>query len=74
MILFHGYPFSRRAHRAHTLERSSAPAPVSILVIDDEESVRDLIRAILEPVGYTIVKLRTAERACAAFVSRPRTP
>jgi CheY-like chemotaxis protein len=38
-------------------QHSDAARPVaSILVIEDEEAVRGLFRAILEPVGYTIVE------------------
>jgi CheY-like chemotaxis protein len=40
---------------AHTDERRPV---ASILVIDDEEAVRGLFRAILEPLGYTIVEAR----------------
>ncbi len=55
----------------HTLEPISSPAVASILVIDDEEAVRTLIRAILEPVGYTIVEAENGRAGVCRFRASP---
>ncbi|MBA2486091.1 MAG: hypothetical protein H0V35_08335 [Nitrospira sp.] len=45
------------------MECTDASAVASILVIDDEEAVGGLFRAILEPVGYTIVEVANGRGA-----------
>ena len=53
------------------MEPISSPAVASILVIDDEEAVRGLIRAILEPVGYTIVEAENGRAGMCRFRASP---
>ncbi len=52
-------------------ESMEAPYVASILVIDDEEAVRGLFRAILEPVGYTIVEAATSQDGIRRFRDSP---
>ncbi|MFP4531045.1 MAG: response regulator [Desulfobacterales bacterium] len=42
-----------------------------ILVVDDEASIRKLIRRILESLGYTVVPVATPEAAIGFFASDP---
>ncbi len=37
---------------------SGTPASMTILIIDDEEMIRDLVRDILEMQGYTIISAK----------------
>jgi len=39
----------------------------TILVVDDEESIRELLRRILEPEGYTVALASDAKGALAAM-------
>ena len=51
-------------------EHAESPARAPILVIDDEEAVRGLFRAILEPIGTRSWRPRTAGIAFDASMSR----
>ena len=50
------YTTVREPMQDHSQQCTDMPGHASILVIEDEESVRGLFRAILEPVGYAIVE------------------
>jgi CheY-like chemotaxis protein len=49
----------------------AAPPVPSILVIEDEEAVRGLFRAILEPVGYRIVEAADGREGIRRFRESP---
>ena len=42
-----------------------------ILVIDDEEPIRALLRAVLEEAGYEVMEAATAEEAVASYEAHP---
>src|SRR5688572_9728428 len=52
-------------------ERPGGPAVPSILVIEDDEAVRGLFRAILEPVGYLIEEASTGWEGIRRFRESP---
>ncbi len=52
-------------------ERPAGPAVASILVIEDDEAVRGLFRAILEPVGYLIQEASTGWEGIRRFRESP---
>jgi CheY-like chemotaxis protein len=60
---------------AETAATSSAvPAPAAsstVLVADDEDTVRALITAILRRVGYTVVAVETGDEALRRFTAEP---
>jgi len=39
----------------------------SVMVVDDESSVRQLVRRILEPAGYQVTEAKDGPEACAAI-------
>ncbi len=45
------------------LERSSAKVMANILVVDDEEMIRSLLKAMLEEVGHRVIVAETAPQA-----------
>ncbi len=47
---------------------SSNPAKPRILVVDDDEMVRFVIRAVLEPEGYEIVEAESGEQGVEKFL------
>jgi two-component system cell cycle sensor histidine kinase/response regulator CckA len=42
----------------------------SVMVVDDEPSVRCLVRRILEPAGYAVTEAQDGAEACAALERR----
>ncbi len=46
----------------------------TILVVDDEPNVRQLVESILEEAGYTVVGASSADSAIKAFDKMPRQP
>jgi CheY-like chemotaxis protein len=56
---------------SHSSERIDSPAIASILVIDDEEAVRGLFRAILEPIGYSIMEASNGRDGIRCFHESP---
>ena len=59
--------FSRRKLEEWAAQHSNARIPARILVVDDEESIRDVFRILLEDVGYTVVTASTGDGAIAAL-------
>ena len=55
----------------HGSEHAESPARASILVIDDEEAVRGLYRAILEPIGYSVMEASNGGDALRRFHDSP---
>jgi len=47
------------------------PVPQSILVIDDDENIRLLLRAILEPEGYQVVEAPDGDKGVKAYQKNP---
>lgn len=45
-----------------------------ILLVDDETSIRDLVRRLLEAAGYEVVEAADAEEALRLFGSAPEAP
>ena len=44
----------------------------SVMVVDDEPSVRQIVRRILEPAGYQVTEAQDGNEACAAMAgTRP---
>ena len=63
-----GLPAARgragRSGQRRRRTRSTSPAGTeTVLVVEDEESVRRLIRAILERLGYTVIEARDGQEA-----------
>ena len=52
-------------------ESREGPAVASILVIEDDDAVRGLFRAILEPVGYRIQEASTGWEGIRRFRESP---
>jgi PAS domain S-box-containing protein len=44
--------------------------PKTVLLVDDEEMIRDLARAVLEGNGYRVIEARDGEEALAVFRAR----
>ena len=57
--------------QSHPQQRTDTPSRASILVIEDEQSVRGLFRAILEPVGYSIVEATDGQDGLRQVRQRP---
>ena len=47
------------------------PVPQSILVIDDDENIRLLLRAILEPEGYQILEASDGDKGLKQYQKSP---
>lgn len=43
------------------------PAPPRVIVVDDEPSVRNIVRRMLEPAGYDVIEAEDPLDACAAI-------
>jgi DNA-binding NtrC family response regulator len=60
---------------ARTMSDSNAPPPVNskptILVVDDEDAIRDFVRFALEHAGYAVVPARDGEEAEQLFHATP---
>ena len=52
-------------------EHAESPARAPILVIDDEEAVRGLFRAILEPIGYSLMEASNGRDSIRRFHKSP---
>ena len=50
---------------------ADSPARASILVIDDEAAVRGLFRAILEPIGYSVMEASNGRDGLRRFHESP---
>ncbi len=48
--------------------------PGTILLVDDEKSIRDLVRRLLEMEGYAVVEATDAEEALRVFGSGDGSP
>ena len=55
----------------HVPEHDETPTRASILVIDDEEAVRGLFRAILEPIGYSVIEASNGRDGIRRFHESP---
>jgi CheY-like chemotaxis protein len=55
----------------HLPEHAESTARASILVIDDEEAVRGLFRAILEPIGYSVMEASNGRDGIRRFHESP---
>ncbi|MDE3157063.1 MAG: response regulator [Acidobacteriota bacterium] len=51
------------------LRKSPAGAAPTIMLVEDEDSVRELVREILQRQGYTVLEAETAEQALAVIAS-----
>jgi CheY-like chemotaxis protein len=58
----------RRATRRHRLLRGSE----NVLVVDDEESVSDVIGGMLRDLGYTVTLAHSGQQALALYAKRKR--
>lgn len=47
------------------------PVPQSILVIDDDENIRRLLRAILEPEGYQVLEAPDGDKGIKEYQNNP---
>jgi len=47
------------------------PVPQSILVIDDDENIRLLLRAILEPEGYRVLEASDGDKGVKEYQKNP---
>jgi CheY-like chemotaxis protein len=56
---------------SHVPTHADSPARASILVIDDEEAVRGLFRAILEPIGYSVMEASNGRDGLRRFHESP---
>ena len=54
-------------------DQPGAPAPRTVLVVDDEKNIRRTLQLVLEGEGYRVIGAETAEQALAVLAS-PDTP
>jgi len=47
------------------------PGPATILLVEDEDAVRDMAATMLERAGYTVLTAATPSEACAIFDANP---
>ena len=67
-----GAPVEPVAAPAPTPTPTAAPtASGTVLVADDEDSVRSLLAAILKRLGYTVVAVETGDEALRRFTAEP---
>src|SRR5262249_27310942 len=52
--------------------KSSEPAPVRVLIVDDEKDVREFVQMALERAGYETVVVEDAEAAMQTVEREPR--
>jgi len=52
-------------------ERSGGETVADMLVIDDNDDLRDTLRAILERAGYTVHEARNGREGCACCQAQP---
>jgi len=68
---FHLYfPLARQRADTVTLDRSSAVIPggaETVLVAEDDETIRNLTRAVLTEFGYTVIEAADGEEAVRRF-------
>ena len=57
--------------QSYCQQRADAAGRASILVIEDEQAVRGLFRAILEPVGYAVVEAVDGQDGLRQFRQTP---
>lgn len=74
---FHLYfPVSPSAHNANksqqTLCGNVRGGSETILLVEDEEMLRDMVQALLEPKGYTVLVAGDGEEALRMYASRHR--
>jgi DNA-binding NtrC family response regulator len=50
---------------------SCRPRGATILIVEDEDSVRSIIGAVLRRQGYDVLEASTPGRACEIFAARP---
>ena len=55
--------FSPELAAQHVLEKDESEAPSRLLVIDDDESVRSLLKDLLEESGYDVKAASCGEEA-----------
>jgi CheY-like chemotaxis protein len=51
--------------------KKQPPVPQSILVIDDDENIRLLLRAILEPEGYRVLEASDGDKGVKEYQKNP---
>ncbi|MBW2709831.1 MAG: response regulator [Deltaproteobacteria bacterium] len=51
--------------------KKQTPDPQSILVIDDDETIRELLRAILEREGYRVLEASDGDKGIKQFRETP---
>src|SRR5271169_2390865 len=54
-------------------DQPGAPAPKTVLVVDDEKNIRRTLQLVLEGEGYRVLGAETAEQGLAILAS-PETP
>ena len=68
-------PAGRRAPRRTRASRRSSPTPEggteTIMVVEDDDGVRDLVRLMLESNGYEVLTVRDADEAARVCTERP---
>jgi two-component system cell cycle sensor histidine kinase/response regulator CckA len=51
----------------HILQSPGAETPKTILVVDDAEQIRDVIKKILRSCGYTVIEAKDGETCMKVF-------
>ena len=64
-------PSNRMKEEGMPDPKKQFPVPQSILVIDDDENIRLLLRAILEPEGYQVVEAPDGDKGVKAYQKNP---
>ena len=59
------------ADNAMPLRHVPSTAPATILLVEDEEAVREMATRLLERAGYTVLATSTPSEACAIFEAEP---
>ncbi len=59
------HPFTLGAGTARTIPRCSSPRPLHVLVVDDDATVRDVVRRYLAEAGFEVSEAATGPDALA---------
>ena len=69
-----GTEIVRQEQDISPLHKKDAAEATQVLVVDDEESVRELLRLILEQAGYRVVLAPNGQEALRKFLIRDTRP